>query len=69
MVNILMVGAPTMMTANCHLTERGQTSPPVWHLHCLGEFLLCIVACLGLLLRRDADLYPLTGSWLLSWMR
>jgi hypothetical protein len=58
-----------MMTTNHHLTERGQMSPPVGQHHCSGEFLLCAVACLGLLLRRDADLYPLTGSWLLSWMR
>jgi hypothetical protein len=52
-----------MMTANRHLTERGWTSLPAEHQHCLGEFLLCVVA------HRDADLYPLTGSGLLSWMR
>jgi hypothetical protein len=57
-----------MMTANRHLTERGQTSPPAGHHHCSGEFLLCVVACLGLLLHRDADIYPLTGSRLLFWM-
>jgi hypothetical protein len=56
-----------MMTANLHLAERGRTSPPTGHHHCSGEFLLCAVACLGLLPHRDADLYPLTGSWLLSW--
>jgi hypothetical protein len=50
-----------MMTANRHLTEQGQTSPLVEHHHCSSEFLLCVVSCLGLLLRRDAVLYPLTG--------
>jgi hypothetical protein len=66
MVNVLVPGAPTMMTANCHLAERGQTSPLAGHRHCSGEFLLCTIACLGLLLHHDADLYPLTGSGLLS---
>jgi hypothetical protein len=51
-----------MMTANCHLTERGWMSPP-------AEFLLCAIACLGLLLHHDADLYKLIGLGLLSWMR
>jgi hypothetical protein len=61
-------GSPAMMTANRHLTERWRTSPPAGHRHCLGGFLLCIIACLGLL-HCDADLYPLTGSELLSWIR
>jgi hypothetical protein len=68
-VNILLVGAPAMMTANRHLTEQGWMSPPAGHRHCSGEFLLCDIACLGLLLHRDTDLYPLTGLGLLSWMR
>jgi hypothetical protein len=57
-----------MMNANRHLDERGWTSPPTGHHHCSGEFLLCAVARLGLLLHHDADLYPLTGSRLLSWV-
>jgi hypothetical protein len=56
-----------MTIANYHLTERGRTSPPVGHRHCSGEFLLCVVACLGMLLHRDTDLYPLAGSELLLW--
>jgi hypothetical protein len=58
-----------MMTANHHLTERGQTSPPVGHRHYSGEFLLYAIACLGLLLHHDANLYPLAGLGLLLWMR
>jgi hypothetical protein len=69
MTNVLMAGAPNMITANRHLIERGRMSPPVGHHHYSGEFLLCVVACLGLLLHRDVDLFPLTGSGTLSWMR
>jgi hypothetical protein len=58
-----------MMTANFYLAERAWASPPVGHRHCLGELLLCAVACLGLLLHCDADLYPLAGLGLLLWMR
>jgi hypothetical protein len=68
MTHVLMAGAPALMTVNHHLAKRGRTSPTAGHRHCSGEFLLCIVACLSLLLCRDADLYPLTGSGLLSWM-
>jgi hypothetical protein len=57
-----------MMANNHHLAKLGRTSPLVGHCHCSGEFLLGVVACLGLLLHHDADLYPLTGSGLLPWM-
>jgi hypothetical protein len=58
-----------MMTGNHHLVEQGRSSPPIGHHHCLGEFLLCTVAYLGLLLHRDTDLFPLTGLGPLSWVR
>jgi hypothetical protein len=67
-VNALMAGALSMMTANRHLAERGWMSTSFRHHHCLGEFLLYVVACSGLLLYRDANLYPLSGSGLLLWM-
>jgi hypothetical protein len=38
-------------------------------LHYSGEFLHYAAAYLGLLLHHDVDLYPLTGSGLLFWMR
>jgi hypothetical protein len=38
------------------------------HCRCLGESLLYAVVYLGLLLRHDADLHPLTSSGLLFWM-
>jgi hypothetical protein len=58
-----------MMTANLHLAERGQMSPPAGHHHCSGEVLLCAIACLGLVLCRDTDLFPLTSLGPLSWMQ
>jgi hypothetical protein len=61
MVGVLMAGSPAMWTAYHRLVEREQMSPPTGHRHYLGVFLLYISAFLGLLLRRDADLYPLTG--------
>jgi hypothetical protein len=58
-----------MMTVNNHLIERGWAPPPTGHRHCSSEFLLCVIACLGLLLHRATDIYPLTGLKLLSWIR
>jgi hypothetical protein len=62
-------GSPRHMTANRHLTEQGQTSPSAGHRQCSDQFLLYVVACVGLLLHRDADLFPLTGSGLPFSMR
>jgi hypothetical protein len=58
-----------MMMAHSHLIERGQSSPPAGHRHYSGVFLLCFAAFLGSLLHHDADLYPMTGSGFLFWMR
>jgi hypothetical protein len=51
-----MAGALATMIASRHPTGQGRTPPAARHYHCSGESLLCAVACLGLLLRRDAYL-------------
>jgi hypothetical protein len=68
MANVLMMGTPTVMTTNRHLSKHGQTSPPARHCRCSGVSLLCAIAYLGSLLCRDADLHPLTGSGLFLYM-
>jgi hypothetical protein len=54
---------------HCHPTEQGQTPPSAGHLHWLGESLLYVVSCLGMLLHHDAYLCMLIGFRLLFWMR
>jgi hypothetical protein len=73
MADVLMAGAPTVMTAHRCLIEREWTSPRAGHRHYLGMFLLCAATSLGLLLHHVTDLYPLTGLgflfYLLLWLQ
>jgi hypothetical protein len=56
MLNVLAVGAPAVITANCHPAEQGRMPPCLaGHRRRLGESLLCADACLGLLLCRDTE--------------
>jgi hypothetical protein len=61
MVNVPMVGAPTVITDSRRPIEQGLTPPSLaGHHHRSGESLLC--ACLGLLHCCDADFCLLIGG-------
>jgi hypothetical protein len=59
MANILATRAPTVTVASRHPVEQRWMPPPMRHCYQSGGFLLCVGACLGLLLCCDADLCSL----------
>jgi hypothetical protein len=62
MANVPTAGSPTVITTNCHPVEQGWMPPSLTGRHRRpSESLLCVGACLGLLLCHDAEFSLLIG--------
>jgi hypothetical protein len=69
MLYVLTAGAPAAIAVSHRTVMQERIHPLVGHRHWPGESLLHVDAHLGLILHRDADLYPLAGSGLPFWMQ